>query len=67
MEFNIEQHAVSIRQKQKLLRLTRQWGEVRLAVEGQLNKCVNMIHVHVFCELKCIICVSVTMLCVSMC
>jgi DNA polymerase sigma len=36
VEFNIEQHAVSIRQKQKLLRLTRQWGEVRLAVEDPL-------------------------------
>ena len=35
VEFNIELHAVSIRQKQKLLRQTRQWGEARLAVEGQ--------------------------------
>lgn len=35
MEFNTELHAVSIRQKQTLLRQTRQWGEARLAVEGQ--------------------------------
>ena len=34
VEFNTELHAVSIRQKQ-LLRQTRQWGESRLAVEGQ--------------------------------
>ena len=35
VEFNTELHAVSIRQKQKLLRQTRQWGEACLAVEGQ--------------------------------
>ena len=34
MEFNLEQHAVSIRQKEKLLRQSRQWGESGLAVEG---------------------------------
>ena len=35
VEFSVEQHAVSIRQRQKLSRQTRNWGESRLAVEGQ--------------------------------
>ena len=31
----MEKHAVSITQRQKLSRQTRNWGESRLAVEGQ--------------------------------
>ncbi|CAI8022173.1 Terminal uridylyltransferase 4 [Geodia barretti] len=36
IDFKVQEHAVSIRQKQSLLRKSRQWGDVRLAVEDPM-------------------------------